>query len=42
MLKDFNNLCGSVITVFMYAAACTIGYKAGLKAWDKLTNLKTK
>lgn len=42
MLKDFNTLCGSVITVFMYATACTVGYKTGLKVWDELTNLKTK
>lgn len=24
----------SCFTMFMYAAACTIGYKAGLHAWD--------
>lgn len=34
MLKDFNNLCGSCITVFLYATACTLGYKTGLRAWN--------
>ena len=36
MLKDFNNLCGSCITVFLYAVAGTIGYKTGLHAWNKI------
>lgn len=36
MLRNFNDLCGSTITVFIYATAATIGYKAGLKAWDKI------
>lgn len=36
MLKDFNNLCGSCVTVFLYAAAATIGHKAGVLAWDKI------
>lgn len=37
MLKDFNNLCGSCITVFLYAAAGTLGYKTGLYAWSEIT-----
>ena len=42
MLRDFNNLCGSCITVFLYAAAGTIGYKAGLRAWNKIEAKFTK
>lgn len=38
MLKDFNNLCGSCITMFLYATACTLGYKTGLCAWDEITS----
>lgn len=36
MLKDFNNLCGSCVTVFMYAAVGTLGYKAGLHIWNNI------
>ena len=38
MLKDFNNLCGSCITVFLYATVGTLGYKAGLHIWEKIEN----
>ena len=36
MLKDFNNLCGSCVTVFLYAAIGASGYKAGMLAWNKI------
>lgn len=36
MLRDFNDLCGSCISVFLYGAAGTLGYKAGLYVWDKV------
>lgn len=36
MLRNFNDLCGSCVTVFLYAAVGTIGYKAGLRAWNKI------
>lgn len=36
MLRDFNNLCGSCVTVFLYATVATIGYKTGLYAWNKI------
>ena len=36
MLRDFNNLCGSCITMFLYGAAATLGYKAGLLVWNKI------
>ena len=36
MLKDFNNLCGSCITVFLYATAATIGYNTGKVVWGKI------
>lgn len=42
MLKDFNKLCGSCITVFVYAAISTLGYKAGLVAWDKIQSKLNK
>ena len=38
MLRDFNNLCGSCVTVFLYAAIGTIGYKTGVYAWEKIEN----
>ena len=37
MLRDFNNLCGSCVTVFLYTAVGAIGYKAGVNARIKLT-----
>ena len=42
MLRDFNNLCGSCVTVFLYAAIGAIGYKAGVLAWDKIETKITK
>ena len=42
MLRDFNNLCGSCVTVFLYTAVGAIGYKAGLLAWDKIETKITK
>ena len=36
MLKDFNNLCGSCITMFIYGVAATLGYKAGLHLWNEI------
>jgi hypothetical protein len=36
MLRNFNDLCGSCVTVFLYATVGTIGYKAGLHLWDKI------
>ena len=36
MLKDFNNLCGSCVTVFLYATVGTIGYKTGMYLWNKI------
>lgn len=38
MLRDFNNLCGSCVTVFLYAVVGTVGYKAGLTVWNKIEN----
>ena len=26
----------SCVTMFMYATACTLGYKAGLHLWEKI------
>lgn len=42
MLRNFNDLCGSCITVFLYATAGTLGYKAGLQLWSKLENKLNK
>lgn len=42
MLRDFNDLCGSCITVFLYAVVGTVGYKAGLTAWNKIENKLNK
>ena len=42
MLRNFNDLCGSCVTVFLYAVAGTIGYKTGLKAWEKIQIKFTK
>ena len=42
MLRDFNNLCGSCVTVFLYAAIGAIGYKAGTLAWNKIETKITK
>lgn len=42
MLRDFNNLCGSCITIFLYAAIGTIGYKAGTLAWNKIETKLSK
>ena len=36
MLRDFNNLCGSCVTVFLYATVATMGYKTGLYTWNKI------
>ena len=36
MLRNFNDLCGSCVTMFMYATACTLGYKVGLRIWNKI------
>lgn len=36
MLKDLNALCGSCVTVFIYATVATIGYKTGLLLWEKI------
>lgn len=38
MLRNFNDLCGSCVTIFMYAAVGTIGYKTGLHLWEKIEN----
>lgn len=38
MLRDFNNLCGSCVTVFLYAVVGTIGYKTGLQAWETISD----
>lgn len=38
MLRDFNNLCGSCITIFIYATVGTIGYKTGMHVWSKIEN----
>lgn len=42
MFKDFNNLCGSCVTMFLYAAIATVGYKTGLYAWGKIENKLNK
>ena len=42
MLRDFNNLCGSCITVFLYAAVGTLGYKTGLHAWSVIETKLSK
>ena len=36
MLRNFNDLCGSCVTIFIYAAAATVGHKAGLRMWEKI------
>ena len=36
MLRNFNDLCGSCVTVFLYTVVGTIGYKTGLVVWDKI------
>lgn len=36
MLRNFNDLCGSCVTMFLYGVAATLGYKAGLVAWNKI------
>ena len=36
MLRNFNDLCGSCVTVFLYAAVGVIGYKTGLLAWEQI------
>ena len=41
MLRDLNDLCGSCVTIFVYATVGTLGYKTGLYAWNKIqTKLK--
>lgn len=42
MLRNFNDLCGSCVTVFLYAAVGVLGYKAGLLAWDKFESKLNK
>lgn len=42
MLKDLNNLCGSCVTVFLYAAVGVLGYKTGLLAWNKIESKLNK
>lgn len=42
MLKDLNNLCGSCVTVFLYAAVGVMGYKTGLLAWDLIEKKLSK
>lgn len=42
MLKDFNKLCGSCVTVFLYTVAGTIGYKTGLRVWNNIENKLNK
>ena len=36
MLRNFNDLCGSTITIFLYATAATLGYKAGLEVYERI------
>ena len=38
MFRNFNDLCGSCVTVFMYVTVGAIGYKTGLYLWDKIEN----
>lgn len=38
MLRNFNDLCGSCVTVFMYATVGTLGVKTGLHLYDKIKN----
>lgn len=40
MLKDFNNLCGSCITVFAYATMATLGYKTGMHIWNNILKVR--
>lgn len=42
MLRDLNDLCGSCVTMFLYGAAATLGYKAGLTVWNKIENKLNK
>lgn len=42
MLRNFNDLCGSCVTIFLYGTAITLGYKTGLKVWDKIETLLNK
>lgn len=36
MLRNFNDLCGSCVTIFLYGVAGTLGYKAGLALYEKI------
>lgn len=36
MLRNFNDICGSCVTVFLYAVVGTLGYKTGLQVWNKI------
>lgn len=36
MLRNFNDLCGSCVTMFLYGVVATLGYKTGLAVWDKI------
>ena len=36
MLRNFNDLCGSCVTMFLYGAAFTLGYRTGMTVWNKI------
>lgn len=36
MLRDLNDLCGSCVSVFLYATVGVLGYKTGMYLWDKV------
>ena len=38
MLRNFNDLCGSCITIFLYATVGTLGYKTGLQLYSNIQN----
>lgn len=43
MLRNFNDLCGSCVTIFLYASVGAIGYKTGLHIYSKIeTKIKNK
>lgn len=42
MLRNFNDLCGSCVSMFLYGVAATLGYKAGLCVWGKIENKLAK
>lgn len=42
MLRNFNDLCGSCVTMFLYATVATLGFKIGSHTWNKIENKLNK